>query len=231
MTNTVPPASARAIELAGHALWLLPQHAVWHPATRSLFVADLHLGKAASFRALGQPVPSGTTRRNLDRLGALVAERDPARIVFLGDLLHAVHAQQAAVVDPLRRWRDAHPSLHCVLVRGNHDSHAGDPPAALGFEIVDEPWPVAGTARLLARHHPLQEPAHAVLAGHWHPAVTLRGPARDHQRLPCFCRIGDLLVLPSFGEFTGASAQAPPEGATCYPVGGGRVWPGLTKAR
>ena len=31
-------------------------------------MADLHLGKAATYRALGQPVPAGTTRENLARL-------------------------------------------------------------------------------------------------------------------------------------------------------------------
>ena len=67
----------------------------------------------------------------------------------------------------------------------------------------------------------------AVLAGHWHPAITLRGPARDSQRLACFCLIDRLLVLPAFGAFTGSSPESPPAGAVCYPVGGGRVWPGI----
>ncbi|MFA6207430.1 MAG: DEAD/DEAH box helicase, partial [Methylocystis sp.] len=46
---------------------LLPQRAVWRVETRTLFIADAHLGKAATFRALGQPAPKGTTRDNLDR--------------------------------------------------------------------------------------------------------------------------------------------------------------------
>jgi len=71
----------------------------------------------------------------------------------------------------------------------------------------------------------------SVLAGHWHPAVTLRGPARDVERLPCFCHVAgqgdDVLVLPAFGAFTGSSPQAPPAGSTCWPVGGDRVWAGI----
>lgn len=224
-TETIPSADAIALDLAGHTLWLLPERAVWWPATRTLFVADLHLGKAASFRALGQPVPSGTTQDNLDRLSALLLAHDAARIVFLGDLLHAVHAQQASILEPLQRWRETHAALVCTLVRGNHDSHAGDPPPSLGFHIVDEPWRVSSGAPLLACHHPQPVADHLVLAGHWHPVVTLRGRARDHQRLPCFCRSGGMLVLPAFGAFTGGSTRALPEGAVCYAVGGGRVWP------
>ena len=223
MTNTAL-ADAVAIDALGHALWLLPERAVWWPATQTLFIADLHLGKAASFRALGLPVPSGTTQDNLARLSRLVRTHRAARVVFLGDLLHAAPAQQPGVIEPLRRWRNAHATLDAVLVRGNHDTHAGDPPASLGFRVVDEPWRVDVAAPLLAAHHPRQVPAHVVLAGHWHPAVTLRGRARDHARLPCFCRSADVLVLPAFGAFTGANTLSPPADSQCWPVGDGRVW-------
>jgi metallophosphoesterase superfamily enzyme len=114
-----------------------------------------------------------------------------------------------------------------VLVRGNHDSRAGDPPPSLGFEIVDEPWPVPDAPGLVACHHPQRAAGGTVLAGHWHPALDLRGPARDHERLPCFCHHDGVLVLPAFGAFTGSSPHPPPAGSTCYPVGGDRVWPGV----
>eukprot|EP01036_Dinobryon_divergens_P015919 gene15919-21571_t len=57
---------------AGQTVWLLPEHALWWPDGQVLFIADLHLGKAATYRALGQPVPSGTTAENLRRLSQLV---------------------------------------------------------------------------------------------------------------------------------------------------------------
>lgn len=222
---------ARSVVLHGQTLSLLPERAAWHAASRTLFIADLHLGKSASFRAQGLPVPSGTTQDNLRRLAALVQRHDAARIVFLGDLLHSPHAQRARAIAPLQAWRDAHAALRCVLVRGNHDTHAGDPPPSLRFEIVDEPWPVDGAPGLAACHHPRQVPGAAVLAGHWHPAMTLRGPARDVERLACFCHVAghgdDVLVLPAFGAFTGSSPQAPPAGSTCWPVGGDRVWAGV----
>jgi DNA ligase-associated metallophosphoesterase len=227
MTASTSLVHAQEVVLAGQPLWLLPGKAAWHAASRTLFVADLHLGKSATFRARGLPVPTGTTQDNLARLSALVHAHAAGRVVFLGDLLHARPAQQAAAIAPLHAWRAAHAGLRCVLVRGNHDSHAGDPPPALGFEVVDEPWPVDGAPGLAGCHHPQRVAGGAALAGHWHPAVTLRGLARDRQRLPCFCRIDDVLVLPAFGAFTGSSAEALPPGSTCWPVGGGRVWPGM----
>jgi DNA ligase-associated metallophosphoesterase len=219
--------TSQTLAVAGHRLQLLPELAALHAASRTLFVADLHLGKSATFRARGLPVPAGTTQDNLRRLAALVQEHAVARIVFLGDLLHSRHARQASVVGPVQAWRDAHAGLQCVLVRGNHDSHAGDPPRSLGFEVVDEPWPVTGAIGLVACHHPQRVADATVLAGHWHPAVTLRGPARDCLRVPCFCHVDRTLILPAFGAFTGSSPNAPPRGSTCYPVGGGRVLPAL----
>ena len=48
-------------EVAGERLVLLPEKAAFWPRTRALFVADFHLGKAATFRSAGIPLPPGTT--------------------------------------------------------------------------------------------------------------------------------------------------------------------------
>jgi len=50
--------------VAGEKLVLLAERAVFWPAKKALFVADFHLGKAASFRRAGIPLPSGTTTEN-----------------------------------------------------------------------------------------------------------------------------------------------------------------------
>ena len=127
------------VDWAGEHLQLLPERALWWPAARVLFVADLHLGKAATYRALGQPVPGGTTQENLSRLDALVAHHAPSQLVFLGDFLHAAEARTPAVMQALDSWRERHVDLAMTLVRGNHDSRAGDPPASLRIEVVEEP--------------------------------------------------------------------------------------------
>ena len=134
-----PLGTALPALMAGETLWLLPERALWWPAQRVLWVADLHLGKAATFRALGQPVPSGTTLANLQRLSQLIAHYQPAQLVFLGDFLHAAQARTPTLLAALADWRAAHSGLACTLVRGNHDSRAGDPPADLAITVVDEP--------------------------------------------------------------------------------------------
>lgn len=200
LSDARPRADGAHVHWAGEDLYLLPAPALWWPAKRVLFVADVHLGKAASYRALGQPVPHGTTQRNLDRLDALIHDCQPAQLVLLGDLLHAPEARTASVLDSLAAWRARHDALAMTLVRGNHDSRAGDPPAALGVAVVDEPWLIGPFA---ACHHPQTHPTHFVLAGHLHPVCLLRGRGRDRLRLRCFVQEGRQAVLPAFGEFTG----------------------------
>ena len=171
------------VRWAGELLTLLPDRALWWPAGESLFIADLHLGKAATYRALGQPVPGGTTQENLARLDALIARHRPQRIVFLGDFLHAAQARTPTIFAALATWRARHAAIAMTLVRGNHDSRAGDPPASLQIEVVDEPWLLGPFA---CCHHPQVHPTHFVLAGHLHPACRVHGPGRDSLRLPCF---------------------------------------------
>lgn len=216
-----PPAGAHAITLpCGAALWLLPQRAVgWH-AARMAFVADVHFGKAATFRRAGQPVPHGTTADNLARLDDVLAVTGAEHLVFLGDFLHARSGATAALWEQLLPWRKRHAAVQMTLVRGNHDLHAGDPPPELNIANVNEPWrPVQG-AEVMACHHPQTVAGATVLAGHWHPAVTLQGPARDTARVPCFAWSPGLLVLPAFGAFTGASTPSVPPTARRFPVMG-----------
>jgi metallophosphoesterase superfamily enzyme len=76
----------------------------------------------------------------------------------------------------------AHAQLQLVLVRGNHDDRAGDPPSDWGIDVVAEPHLLAP---FLACHIPMTPPTGYALCGHVHPGVFLRGTA-DTERLPCF---------------------------------------------
>jgi DNA ligase-associated metallophosphoesterase len=191
-----------AVELGGASFDVLPGRALFWRARRILVVADVHIGKAATFRALGVPVPRGTTTGNLERLSELIAEVDPATVVFLGDLLHAREALAPRAVASLEAWRARHAEVAMVLVEGNHDAKAGELPAVLNIERVDEPWRLDGIA---FHHHPVCADGAVALAGHMHPMVVLRGRADALARLPCFWLRHRLAILPAFGDFTGGA--------------------------
>ncbi len=205
MNLTSRPLAELSAPAAFRGLALLPQRAVWDRAGRTLFVADVHLGKVASFRARGVPAPGGTTRDNLDRLSALLRSTGAAQLVVLGDFFHAREGITEALLENVKIWRDEWRQAQIILVGGNHDRHAIPILRHLGVELVAEPFAHGG---LEGRHHPLTAAeafgeGAATLAGHLHPVARLKGPGRDRLRLPCFFRQGRQLILPSFGEFTG----------------------------
>ena len=210
-----------AIEHCGETLWLLPDKALYWPARRALLVADVHIGKAASYRALHQPVPRGTTEATLARLDQLLTSHECQMLIILGDFLHARTARAPATLAKLQTWRERHAGLRIVLVRGNHDRHAGDPPPALGIEVVEEPWLLAPFA---LQHEPVVHPQHPVLAGHVHPVFVLQGRARQRLRLPCFLMGDAISLLPAFGEFTGGWRVHPDAENRVFLAGAGRVW-------
>lgn len=208
------------IEVAGQAVVLLPQKAALLPDSHTLLIADAHVGKATSFRALGVPVPAGTTSDTLARLADLIARHPVRRVVFLGDFLHSARSHAAATLAAVARWREQHAALQLVLVRGNHDDRAGDPPSSLGFEVVDEPLHEAGLALC---HHPEPMAGGFVVAGHLHPCVSVQGRAHERLRLPCFHLLDQVLVLPAFGSFTGMHPVRRVSGDRVFAVAGDAV--------
>jgi DNA ligase-associated metallophosphoesterase len=213
------------IRLAGEDALLHPTGTIFLSAPRALLVADAHFGKAVSFRKLGVPVPRGTTSGTLVKLDAAIADTRAEHLVFLGDFLHSVRSHAPGTLGALHDWRARHPQLALTLVRGNHDDRAGDPPASLGFTVVDEPLRLGPFALC---HHPRPVADAYVLAGHWHPCISVSGRAFERLRLPCFW-LGDdsgqlpgqaVGVLPAFGSFTGMHRIEPRAGDRIFPIAG-----------
>ena len=222
------------IHVAGADVVLHPSGALLLSESQTVLVADAHFGKAVSFRKLGVPVPKGTTTETLDQLSAVLADTQAQRIVFLGDFLHSRRSHAAGTLAALQRWRDEHAHIGLTLVRGNHDDRAGDPPPSLGITVVDEPLPLAPFALC---HHPRPVEGAYVLAGHWHPCISVGVRTFERLRLPCFW-FGDdsgalpqnaVGVLPAFGSFTGMHRIEPRAGDRIFPVADDvvRAIPGL----
>lgn len=209
-----------ALEIEGEQLVLMPEHALWMPERKTLLVADAHFGKAATFRAGGIFVPRGTTATTLARLDTALARTDAVRLIFLGDLLHAREGRSPETLRLVAEWRASRSAVEVVLVRGNHDRAAGDPPESLGIACVDAPMREGAFA---FTHHPRSVDGHYDVAGHVHPAVRLRGPGRQWERLPCFWLRSDTIVLPALGDFTGLGDIELAEGDRAFAVADGAV--------
>ncbi len=176
-------------------LRLLPERAVWLEDSRSLLLADLHLGKAETFQAHGIPLPSDGDAGTLNPLLALATRWRPAQVLVLGDLIHG----RLGLTTELRQKLRALPELLGAplrLVGGNHERGSwieglpAEPSCALGA--------------LWLSHGPEPQPGRLNVCGHRHPVAVL-GQGADRLRVPCFAYDpqAEQLTLPSFGELTG----------------------------
>jgi DNA ligase-associated metallophosphoesterase len=201
---------------AGHAadILLLPGRAAFLAATATLLVADVHLGKAATFRNAGIPVPEGSAQADLARLERLVRDTAARRLIVLGDLFHARSGCTQAVFDEFAAARAGMPDTEVLLIAGNHDRAIGKIPPSLGIDSClrthDEP-------PFHFVHEPatdLPEPGRTcfTIAGHLHPTVMLRSPSGDRITERCFVAEEATLILPAFGSFTGGHRMQHAEG-------------------
>ncbi|MDG2224611.1 MAG: ligase-associated DNA damage response endonuclease PdeM [Rubripirellula sp.] len=195
MTDRLP------IELAGTTLQLLGGRGVWMPAAKTLLVADTHLGKEATFRRHHIPIPTGSTTGTLAAVTKMLQETDATRFIILGDMFHARSSLSPDVCESLEAFFNRHPSVEMLLVRGNHDAHLGQLPAAWPIDIVSQ----YAMDRILLMHHPIEVPSDfdLLLCGHLHPAIRLETMIDKTGKLPCFWYSQKRLVLPAIGEFTG----------------------------
>jgi DNA ligase-associated metallophosphoesterase len=207
------------VEIAGETLHLLPGRAVYWPRERSLIVADTHFGKDDVFRRAGIALPRGPAIADLQRLTTLLTATESARLVVLGDFLHGATRPGDSFPRAFAAWRAAHASLSIDVAGGNHDRHE-----------ARERWSglIDWHARLIERpfvfaHEPQASAEGYVLAGHLHPAILLPGVAGG--RVPVFWLRRDVLVLPSFGSFTGGAIVRPERGERIYAVAPERIVP------
>ncbi len=192
------------IKIRGNHFVLLTRKAICWKEQQMLIVSDAHLGKITHFRKEGIAIPQSAIEKNFECLDELIAETQPHRILFLGDLFHHKYNNEWELfVD----WRNKHQQLEVIIVIGNHD--------ILPMRLyLDNHMKVFFDDHIIGdflfTHHPktvINTPKF-IFAGHVHPVFTLQAKARQRLRLPCFVIDENQAILPSFGVFTGGFETA-----------------------
>jgi DNA ligase-associated metallophosphoesterase len=189
------------VQILGVDLRLLFDRGVYWSDQRTLFVADTHFGKDATFRHHGIGVPTGGTDGTLAAVGRMLRQTAAMRLVILGDMFHARSSLAADVKASVENFFADHDTVEFVLVRGNHDAHVGALPSDWPVEVVD---PGTSIGRVGLNHDP-SDPVgdhDLMLCGHVHPSIRVP----DVGKLACFHLSGRSLVLPAIGQFTGTYA-------------------------
>lgn len=192
-------------------LWLDADRAVWLAETRTLAVADLHLGYAWAHRAAGQLLPVSAHEDTTERLFHLVDRYQPEEVVVLGDVVHratnlpALHAELrwlALAIGDRARLR---------LIGGNHDRQLAETLAAAGIGLEIAEFIEAGPHILLhgdsdeatARVRTASQTTRGgrVIMGHEHPAIVLTDGIASRAKCPCFLAGPGLLIVPAFSPW------------------------------
>jgi len=181
------------VTIAGAALVLDCDGALYWPDAGLLAISDLHLEKGSSFAARGVLLPPYDTAMTLARLAVVIARYAPQAVIALGDSFHdgdGAARMAAADRDALRalqRGRD------WMWIAGNHD-----PEPAIG--VGGSFGAVLAVGALSFRHEP--GGAAGEIAGHLHPVarVSRRGCSVTRR---CLASDGMRLLMPAFGAFAG----------------------------
>ena len=161
-------------------LWPHPAALIKTEKTKTLLIADPHLGWETSLQEKGIHVPSQTTKI-LNKLTAIITKYKPHQLVILGDVKYTVISSE------LGEWHDI-PDFFgklqsCVgniaIVRGNHDANL-EPLLPQNVELLPATGAVIGDVGVFHGH---KWPSPALLSckmlvmGHLHPVVVFRDPA------------------------------------------------------
>lgn len=194
-------------------VWLDGRLALWIAEQRLLVVADLHWGFATVHRARGNLLPLWGDEEIAARLNALLADYEPAEMIWLGDVLHAAEGRAAA------EGFIEKTAAPITLIAGNHDrrwTRAVDRTALRGSFFL---------------HHgdtsPPVPPGCTEVIGHLHPAVRWHDGAGGRLKLPALVTAPHRLVLPAFSPWAAGTLWTGgfENGAQVWAVSAQRIFP------
>ncbi len=206
-------------DFGGESILLRGDGSIHIPEHHALLVADLHLGKDASFRAAGVPVPVGVNQGILKSLGDTVNDTQAEKLFILGDMIHDRASLTESLTQEFQRWQCSFPNLEATLVLGNHDRRAHKFPRQWRLQVL--PSEQIGDITLLHETEEANE-GHQI-GGHIHPA-TLAGKGADAMRLKCFVVDERTITLPAFGPFKGGMLVPRKPNRRLYPTCDGKIW-------
>jgi len=207
------------IQLKDFTLSLLPEKALMIQKSKTLVIADLHIGKITHFRNAGISLPHEAKNESLNRLKQIVHKYKPKEVIILGDLFHSTINEDWVT---LTSWIKSSGFIVFKLVLGNHDILPIQIYADSGLQIYTELY----YDRIWFTHQPMENipKDYYNISGHIHPCVTLKGKGKQRLRLACFHIGPHQAVLPAFGHFTGMYPIKASEGDHIYVIAENEVY-------
>lgn len=219
MRSEMPGRRPVAVSLGGEPALLDGSGALVLPRFRTVVFADLHFEKGSAFAERGALLPPWDSAATLERIEATLACHAPDRVICLGDSFHDTGGggrMAGPFAGRLRRLADRY---DWIWITGNHDPEI---PEGAGGCTVDR-YSLDGLRFLHMPEEPGPEESGPdgrarsfQICGHFHPKARIRAGPRRITR-PCFIGDDSLLILPSFGAYTGGLDIMNPAIAGLFP--------------
>jgi hypothetical protein len=148
--------------------------------TRTMVIADLHIGWELSLSEKGIHVPTQTPKL-LKKLTTLISTYKPERLLILGDVKHTVATAE------IGEWQDIPDFFNelkkqiqeILIIRGNHDGNL-EPLLPENIKILLATGTTIGEVGFFHGHRwpsPSLLKCRTLVMGHVHPIIALRDPA------------------------------------------------------
>ncbi len=158
-----------------------------HPAaivktkeTKTLLIADPHIGWEIELQQKGIHVPSQTPKI-LSKLTAILSKYKPQRLVIVGDVKNTVISSELGewhdIPDFFAKLQSCVPRI--AVIRGNHDANI-EPLLPDSVELLPATGSVIGDVGVFHGHKwpsPELLGCKTLVMGHLHPVVVFRDPA------------------------------------------------------
>ena len=148
--------------------------------TRTIVIADLHIGWEMALSAKGIHVPTQTPKL-LAKLTSLISTYRPEKLLILGDVKHTVATAE------IGEWQDIpdffnelkKQTKEILIIRGNHDGNL-EPLLPENIKILPATGVTIGEVGFFHGHRwpsPSLLKCKTLVMGHVHPVVAFRDPA------------------------------------------------------
>jgi uncharacterized protein len=161
-------------------LWPNPVALIKTKGTRTLLIADPHIGWEMELQQKGIHVPSQTPKI-LAKLTSILSKYKPERLVILGDVKYSVVSSEMGewhdIPDFFSKLQKYVPNIS--VVRGNHDANL-EPLLPESIEILPATGAIIGEIGVFHGHKwpsPVLLGCKSLVMGHLHPVVVFRDPA------------------------------------------------------
>ena len=166
--------------------------------TRTLLIADLHIGKSTSININGGIIPEYDNLETLNNLDKVIDKYRPTKVISLGDNFHDNFSIMNISSSNLKKINKITKKADFLWINGNHDDNM------IGKEKVGGLFlkTFHDTQFMYTHKKSNKDLSKYEFSGHYHPKVSLKvNNSKFYYK--CFILSRKFCILPSFGYYTG----------------------------